>query len=54
MTIEEAIEHCKEKESCTECGQEHRQLRLWLEELVEFRRQQVESEKLLKESLEEF
>ena len=27
---EEAIEHCKEKEDCTACGQEHKQLRLWL------------------------
>lgn len=32
MTLDEAIEHCKEKEDCTACGQEHRQLREWLED----------------------
>lgn len=40
MTLNEAIEHCKEREDCTECGQEHKQLRLWLEELQSFREQQ--------------
>lgn len=33
MSLDEAIEHCKEKEDCTACGQEHKQLRKWLEEL---------------------
>ena len=32
MTIDEAIEHCKEKEDCSKCGLEHKQLREWLEE----------------------
>lgn len=32
MTLEEAIYHCKEKEDCTNCGLEHKQLREWLEE----------------------
>ena len=38
MTLDEAIEHCREKENCSACGQEHKQLRLWLEELKERRR----------------
>lgn len=33
MTLDEAIQHCLDKEDCTVCGQEHKQLRLWLEEL---------------------
>ena len=37
MTLDEAIEHCREKENCSACGQEHKQLRLWLEELRERR-----------------
>jgi hypothetical protein len=33
MTLDEAILHCKEKEEeCSACGQEHKQLREWLEE----------------------
>lgn len=31
MMLNEAIEHCKEKEDCSPCGAEHRQLRQWLE-----------------------
>jgi len=33
MTLDEAIEHCKEK-SCsnTECAREHKQLAVWLKE----------------------
>lgn len=38
MTIDEAIQHCREKEDCTLCGQEHRQLREWLEELLFLRK----------------
>lgn len=51
MTIDEAIQHCKEvakKERskllkagdmyiCTECAEEHEQLAKWLEELKEYR-----------------
>lgn len=38
MSLEEAIQHCKEKEDgCTKCGEEHRQLRKWLEELKEYK-----------------
>lgn len=33
MTLDEAIEHCKEKVDCTQCGEEHRQLAEWLIEL---------------------
>lgn len=33
MELREAIEHCKEKIDCTACGQEHKQLAAWLEEL---------------------
>jgi len=32
MTLNEAIQHCREKEDCTKCGQEHKQLRQWLED----------------------
>lgn len=32
MTLDEAIEHCREKEDCSLCGQEHKQLREWLED----------------------
>ena len=32
MTLDEAIEHCREKEDCSACGQEHKQLREWLED----------------------
>lgn len=32
MTLDEAIEHCKELEDCSKCGLEHKQLREWLEE----------------------
>lgn len=39
MTLDEAIEHCKEK-SCsnTECAKEHGQLAKWLEELKEYKK----------------
>ena len=39
MTLDEAIEHCKEK-SCsnTECAREHKQLAEWLEELKEYKK----------------
>ena len=49
MKIEEAIEHCeevaKEKlncnacENCKKCAEEHKQIALWLKELLEFRKQ---------------
>ena len=39
MNLDEAIEHCKEKENCSQCGQEHKQLREWLEELKDLRSQ---------------
>lgn len=29
MKIEDAIKHCLEKQDCTECGQEHKQLAEW-------------------------
>ena len=37
MTLDEAIQHCKEKSDCTECGAEHKQLAEWLRELKERR-----------------
>lgn len=39
MTLDEAIEHCKEK-SCsnTKCAREHRQLEEWLKELKEYKK----------------
>lgn len=33
MTLDEAIEHCKEKADCTKCGMEYLQLAEWLIEL---------------------
>jgi len=36
MELDNAIEHCKEiykNQKCTECGLEHLQLMIWLEEL---------------------
>lgn len=39
MTLDEAIQHCRDKENCSQCGQEHKQLREWLEELKELRSQ---------------
>lgn len=37
MTLDEAIEHCRNKIDNTECGLEHRQLMNWLIELKEKR-----------------
>ena len=37
MTIDEAIEHCKNIKSCDECKKEHQQIAEWLEELKAFR-----------------
>lgn len=44
MTIDEAIQHCKEvaieyeaKGECYECGKEHRQLAEWLEDYKELK-----------------
>lgn len=42
MTLEEAIRHWEEKVDCTECGKEHKQLALWLKELVCFRKAKEE------------
>lgn len=39
MTLDEAIQHCRDRENCSQCGQEHKQLREWLEELKELRSQ---------------
>lgn len=43
MTLEEAIEHCKEK-ACgnTQCSLEHRQLAEWLQELQQYRKYNTE------------
>lgn len=45
MTIDEAINHCKEvaKSKCDSCGAEHEQLAEWLIELKE-RREQADKE----------
>ena len=32
MNLDEEIQHYREKEDCTPCGQERRQLREWLED----------------------
>ena len=39
MTLDEAIQHCRDKENCSQCGQEHKRLREWLEELKKLRSQ---------------
>lgn len=45
MTLNEAIEHCKEiaKDNieCNACCNEHLQLAMWLEELKEYREKEV-------------
>ncbi len=44
MTIDEAIQHCKDvitKVGCNECGMQHRQLIEWLEELKSYREREV-------------
>lgn len=39
MTLDEAIKHCKEHNSCNEkCNEEHNQLASWLEELKEYKK----------------
>lgn len=39
MTLDEAIEHCKERAKCGDsCGMEHKQLAEWLRELKELRK----------------
>lgn len=37
MTLDEAIQHCREKSNCSKCGEEHKQLAEWLEELKQYR-----------------
>lgn len=39
MTLDEAIDHAKEvaKSKCDKCGEEHKQLAEWLEELKRYR-----------------
>jgi hypothetical protein len=46
MTIEEAIEHCKERaQGCSLCAAEHAQLAKWLEELVQLRKDKAKYDK---------
>lgn len=49
MTLDEAIEHCREvaNSSCSGCAMEHAQLASWLIEL-KFRRQQDVNSKYFK------
>lgn len=44
MTLEEAIKHCedKEKHQTGKCALEHKQLRLWLEELKSLKEKHIE------------
>ena len=37
MTLDDAIKHCYEKVDCSECGQEHKQVEEWLEELKHYK-----------------
>ena len=52
MNLQEAIMHCKEKIDCTECGQEHKQLAEWLEELVQYRKMKLIDADILIKKLE--
>lgn len=57
MTLDEAIEHCKEKSDCTKCGMEHQQLAEWLIELKRRRNvmeQIVEQKQIVKKMKERF
>lgn len=54
MTLDEAIQHCKDREDCTECGKEHRQLREWLEELKVLRGEIKHGDLIEKEPLMKF
>lgn len=39
MTLDEAIQHCIDKsQNCNKCGEEHKQLAQWLQELKEYRK----------------
>lgn len=39
MTLDEAIDHAKEvAKRCDKCGEEHKQLAEWLEELKQYRK----------------
>ncbi len=38
MTLDEAIEHCKEKVNDSPCGQNHLQLMNWLIELKSYKK----------------
>jgi hypothetical protein len=44
MNIVEAIKHCKEvsNSNCGECGKEHQQLAIWLQELVDLKEKKME------------
>jgi len=44
MNIIEAIKHCKEvsNSNCGECGKEHQQLAIWLQELVDLKEKKME------------
>lgn len=48
MTIDEAIEHCKNIKSCDECEKEHQQLAEWLEELKELRKEKDKFDRNIK------
>ena len=50
MTLDEAIEHCKEKmNGCSACNKEHEQLYYWLLELKLYRESQPRVYKLIEE-----
>jgi hypothetical protein len=44
MNIEEAIKHCEDvaNSKCNECGKEHQQLAIWLQELIYLREKEKE------------
>lgn len=46
MTLDEAIQHCKEKANgCSKCAYEHRLLYEWLSELKERREKEIQINK---------
>jgi len=57
MTLEQAIQHCKEvaieyeaKGECYDCGKEHRQLAEWLEDYKQLQEDYIELDRKLREA----
>ena len=47
LTIDDAIIHCNEKsKGCSECNEQHKQLANWLEELKNYKKLAVDTDKI--------